>query len=183
MIALYRNRAFLLNNDFLLAGQIQLILRSKWGINLIERVDITNPIVAEKVLNIQIQSYSVEAKIINFYEIPPLKDTIETLKETEETFFGYYLNGELCGVISIKIEKGIIDIHRLMVHPEHFNKGIASRLLSFIEENKEDCEMIIVATGTKNEPAVNFYLKNGFLETGKKRVSEQLSLSFFKKKI
>ena len=155
----------------------------KLGINLIKKIDITNPIVAEKVLNIQIRSYSVEAKIISFYEIPPLKDTIETLKKTEETFFGYYLNGELCGVISIKIEKGIIDIHRLMVHPEHFNKGIASSLLSFIEENIEDCETIIVATGTKNEPAVTFYLKNGFFERGKKSVPEQLSLSFFKKKM
>ena len=150
---------------------------------MIEKVDISNPIVAKKVLNIQMRSYSVEAKIIDFYEIPPLKDTIDTLQQSGETFFGYYINRELCGVISIKTEKGIIDIHRLMVHPEHFKKGIASKLLDFIEKNKGDCETIIVATGTKNEPAVTFYLKNGFLETGKKMVSERLSLSFFKKKI
>lgn len=150
---------------------------------MIIKVDITNSIVAEKVLNIQMRSYSVEAKIIGFYDIPPLKDTIETLQESEKTFFCYYLNGELCGVVSIKIEKSIIDIHRLMVHPEHFKKGIASKLLDFIEENKENCDAIIVATGTKNEPAVNFYLKNGFFKTGQKTISEQLSLSFFKKKI
>ncbi|QFG00191.1 GNAT family N-acetyltransferase [Psychrobacillus glaciei] len=150
---------------------------------MIEKVDISNLIVAKKVLNIQMRSYSVEAKIIDFYEIPPLKDTIDTLQQSGETFFGYYINRELCGVISIKIEKGIIDIHRLMVHPEHFKKGIASKLLDFIEKNKGDCVTIIVATGTKNEPAVTFYLKNGFLKTGKKMVTERLSLSFFKKKI
>nr|WP_233505295.1 GNAT family N-acetyltransferase [Sporosarcina sp. BI001-red] len=81
---------------------------------------------------------------------------MESLQKSEETFFGYYLNEELCGVITIKIEKGIIDIHRLMVHPVHFKKGIASRLFNFIEENKKDCETIIVSTGAENVPAETF---------------------------
>lgn len=150
---------------------------------MIKRIDITDPEKAKEVLNIQILSYKVEAEIINFYDIPPLKDTVQSLQQSGETFFGYYLKKELCGVISIKAYDRIIDIHRLMVHPDHFRKGIAKMLLKFIEDNKEKFETIIVSTGSKNAPAVDFYLKMGFSKTGEKTVSEGLSLTSFKKEI
>jgi ribosomal protein S18 acetylase RimI-like enzyme len=149
---------------------------------MIKKIDITNPKLAEDVLKIQIPSYKVEAELIDFYEIPPLKDTIDTLQQCGETFYGYYLNDELSGVISIKIGKGIMDIHRLMIHPKHFRKGIARMLLEFIESNEEDIETIIVSTGSKNAPAINFYEKNGFSITEETRVTEHLSLTSFKKK-
>jgi ribosomal protein S18 acetylase RimI-like enzyme len=150
---------------------------------LIKKIDITNLKLAEEVLNIQIPSYKVEAEIIDFYDIPPLKDTVYTLKQCGETFFGYYLKEELCGVISIKVENGIIDIHRLMVHPKHFKKGIAESLLDFIENDNEGLETIIVSTGSKNTPAVTFYLKNGFSKTEEISITERLSITSFKKEI
>lgn len=150
---------------------------------MIKKIDITNPRFAEEVLNIQIPSYKVEAEIIDFYEIPPLKDTVETLQQCRETFFGYYISEELCGAISIKVEKDVMDIHRLIVHPKYFRKGIAKMLLDFIESQFEGIETIIVSTGSKNTPAVNFYEKNGFSKIGETRVNERLSLTAFKKKI
>lgn len=148
---------------------------------MIKKIDITNLKLAEEVLNIQIPSYKIEAEIIDFYDIPPLKDTVYTLQQCGETFFGYYLEEELCGVISIKAENGIIDIHRLMVHPKHFKKGIAKVLLDFIENDNEGFETIIVSTGSKNTPAVTFYLKNGFLKTEEISITERLSITSFKK--
>ena len=150
---------------------------------MIKTIDITNRKFAEEVLNIQIPSYKVEAEIIDFYEIPPLKDTVETLQQCRETFFGYYISEELCGAISIKVENDVMDIHRLIVHPKYFRKGIAKMLLDFIESHLEDIETIIVSTGSKNTPAVNFYEKNGFSKIGETRVNERLSLTSFKKKI
>lgn len=150
---------------------------------MIKKIDITNPEVSKEVLNIQIPSYNVEAKIIDFYDIPPLKDTVQSLQQCGETFFGYYLNKELCGVISIKTDGRIIDIHRLMVHPKHFRKGIAEKLLNFIEVELEKFEAIVVSTGTQNAPAVAFYLKNGFLKTEEIQITEFLSLTTFKKQL
>lgn len=150
---------------------------------MIKHIDITNPESSKVVLNIQILSYKVEAKIIDYYDIPPLKDTVQSLQQSRETFFGYFLNNELCGVISIKTDNRMVDIHRLMVHPNHFRKGIAKRLLSFVEGYFENIERIIVSTGTNNTPAVSFYLNSGFTETGEKRISKSLSLTFFKKEI
>ena len=124
---------------------------------MIKKIDITNSKLAKEVLNIQIPSYKVEAEIIDFYEIPPLNDTVETLQQCGETFFGYYLSEKLCGVISIKTEKNVMDIHRLIVHPKYFRKGIAKMLLDFIESNIEGIETIIVSTGSENTPATYFY--------------------------
>src|SRR5699024_12347757 len=69
-----------------------------------------------------------------------------SLQQCGETFYGYYSNGWLCGVVSIKTAKCVIDIHRLMVHPNHFRKGIAKKLLNFVEGNKEKFKTIIVST-------------------------------------
>jgi ribosomal protein S18 acetylase RimI-like enzyme len=150
---------------------------------LIKLIDISNRNNAKEVLSIQIPSYEVEAKIIGYYEIPPLKDTVDTLQKCEETFFGYYENTELCGAISLKVvDDNIVDIHRLIVHPNHFRKGIAQLLLNFVISNF-DVKKVEVATGSKNTPAVNFYIKNGFEKTKEVTVNEQLSLTFFEKKL
>ncbi|GAE37466.1 GNAT family N-acetyltransferase [Halalkalibacter akibai] len=98
------------------------------------------------------------------------------------TFVGYYVNEELCGAISIKVVDREVDIYRLIVHPNHFRKGIAQLLLNFIER-KFDVKTIKVATGSKNEPAVSFYKKNGFQNTKEVMVGDQLSLTYFEKKI
>lgn len=149
---------------------------------MIKIIDISNRKNAEDVLNIQIPSYKVEAEIIGSYEIPPLKDTVHTLQHCGETFFGYYENEKLCGIISIKVDDDEVDIHRLIVHPKHFRRGIAQLLLNFIE-TKFEVETIKVATGSKNTPAVNFYKKNGFQNIKRIIVNEQLSLTFFEKKL
>ncbi|MBB3153404.1 GNAT superfamily N-acetyltransferase [Paenibacillus endophyticus] len=133
-------------------------------------------------LGIQMPSYKVEAELIGFEELPPLKDTVETLIVCGEDFYGYYLDSELCGAIAIKREEEIIDIHRLMVHPEHFRKGIAKELLLYVERLAGSEDVIVVATGTENVPAVSFYKQSGFVETDVFLVEGQLSITSFQKK-
>lgn len=149
---------------------------------MIKEIDIRDRKAAEEVLSVQIPSYKVEAELIECSEIPPLKDTVDTLQKCGETFFGYYLNEALCGAISLKEENNKIDIHRLNVHPDHFRKGIAQKLLEFIE-SKEGIKSLIVSTGSKNTPAINFYEKNGFKKVNQISVNEHLSLTSFEKKI
>ncbi len=150
---------------------------------MIIKLDITDNEIAEKVLNIQIPSYSVEATLIGFNEIPLLKETIDSLKKCGETFFGFLIEGELAGAISFKIEGHVLDIHRLMVHPNHFRKGIAKALFYFVEHNFGDLSEMIVSTGTDNIPAVNFYQNFGFVISGKRTVAENLSLTSFLKRM
>ena len=150
---------------------------------MIVRMDITNSRIAEEVLAIQLESYKVEADLIGYDQLPPLMDSVKRLQTCGETFFGFYLNEELNGVISIKVHHNVIDIHRLMVHPQHLKKGIAQELLGFIENNVKHSESIIVSTGSLNTPAINFYLKNGFSKTGVIEMNENLSITSFEKKL
>lgn len=149
----------------------------------VKPINVKDKEIAENLLKLQIPAYMVEAKLINFFDIPPLKDTVETLRKCGEQFFGYFIEDELCGAISYKVQGKILDIHRLIVHPNHFRKGIAKQLFQFMEEHIEGIDKIVVSTGTKNFPAVEFYLKRGFSIERVVQVTEELSLSFFEKKM
>ncbi|MFH5779308.1 GNAT family N-acetyltransferase [Heyndrickxia oleronia] len=138
--------------------------------------------IAQKILKVQIPSYRVEADIIGYSDIPPLKDTVEHIQKCQETFYGYIIEEELCGVISFKVNNGVVDIHRLIVHPNHFRKGIAQHLLDHILRSKDYVAMK-VSTGSKNTPAVQLYYKNGFQKIEEIVVDESLSISCFEKQL
>ncbi len=150
---------------------------------MIRKIDITIIKNTEDVLCLQRLSYAIEAHLIGFDEIPPLKDTVMTLHNCNEVFYGYYEKEQLSGAISFQVADGVMDIHRLMVHPDHFRKGIAKRLLNYVESNENDVETVIVSTGSKNLPAVKFYKRNGFIKTAETTVAEDLSITSFKKKV
>ena len=138
---------------------------------------------AKCVLNLQKASYKVEAEIMDFYDIPPLNDTIDSLKSCDEIFCGYYINDILAGIISYKIIENVLDISRVAVHPHFFRMGIAGKLINFIEEINRDISEAVVCTGKKNLPAVNLYLKNGFKKTKDIEVEKGIYLTEFNKTV
>ncbi|MCM3707287.1 MULTISPECIES: GNAT family N-acetyltransferase [Cytobacillus] len=147
---------------------------------MIKEINIKDRKAAEQVLSIQLPAYKIEAQIINYPDLPPLKDTANTLHITGETFFGYFIGARLCGAVSFKEKNDVLDIHRLVVHPDYFRKGIAQKLLNFIE-GRQMIKKCIVTTGTKNTHAVTFYLKNGFREVEKIYINELLTITAFEK--
>ncbi|MER2040523.1 GNAT family N-acetyltransferase [Desemzia incerta] len=149
---------------------------------MIKKIDLKNSEQAKEVLQLQISAYKVEAELIEYDAIPPLKDTIETLQQTDELFYGIYEQNELFGAISIKIDHHIMDIHRLVVHPKNFRKGYAQMLLDFIEK-EFIVDKIIVSTGCKNLPAVSFYKKNQFRLVREALIENRLKLCYFEKLI
>jgi len=143
---------------------------------MFKKIDITNPDIAKEVLNIQLPAYQIEAKLIGF-------DEIDSLQQCGETFYGYYINGNLCGVISFVIESFVLDIHRLFVDPKYFRKGIAKQLLDHILNVETGFDTVIVKTGNKNIPALRFYQKYGFAQEEDLIINEQLSMAQFSMKI
>ncbi len=137
--------------------------------------------IVKDIRNLQLLAYKIEAEIIQYDRLPPLLDTIDSIQQCNETYFGYFEQGNLCGVISINVIDSVIDIHRLMVHPKHFRKGIANSLLHFIEKSEVGAKEIIVSTGKKNKPAIKFYEKHGFTRVKDMNITEGLSISCFKK--
>ncbi|MED1204640.1 GNAT family N-acetyltransferase [Heyndrickxia acidicola] len=146
---------------------------------MIKILDITDVEAAESVLRIQLPAYNIEAKLLNFYDIPPLHETVNSLLESRETFFGFYQEDELAGVISISFEDNHLVICRLIVHPLHFRKGIGSALLQHVVDSYPEASCFKVSTGEKNEPAVRLYHSFGFQKTGKSEIAPDVYISHF----
>ncbi|MBE7121484.1 GNAT family N-acetyltransferase [Bacillus cereus] len=119
---------------------------------------------ALSILNVQIPAYEIEAKYINSTAIPRLYDTVTDIQNCDETFYGYYLENSIIGFISFKVDADVVDVHRLVVSPDYFNKGIATKLLLFIFDMFSSSKTYIVQTGKENMPALSLYKKHGFIE-------------------
>jgi ribosomal protein S18 acetylase RimI-like enzyme len=137
----------------------------------------TEETIATQILQVQKLSYEVEAKIIEFEGIPGLKETIDDVIKSEETFIGMYSEDQIVGVLSFTMDETTIDICRLVVHPSIFKQGIASKLISHLISNYGDSKTIIVHTGTKNSPAINLYKKFHFIESEQFLIEDTLSIT------
>ncbi len=107
---------------------------------------------------------------------------MEELLESSETFFGYFIGEELAGALSYTYDNKELTICRMVVHPNHFRKGIAEALFKYIEKEHPDLTIIKVSTGKDNAPAKGFYLKNGFILVGDLEVVPGLYISNFEKR-
>jgi ribosomal protein S18 acetylase RimI-like enzyme len=148
---------------------------------MIKKLNLKDEVITKSVLELQMASYKIEADIIGFQEIPPLKDTIKSLKESEEIFYGYYINDVLTGIISFKIIETVLDIHRVAVHPDFFRMGIAEKLINYVEKLESNIYKITVCTGKTNLPAVNLYIKNGYRKIKNIEISPNVYLTEFVK--
>jgi GNAT superfamily N-acetyltransferase len=149
----------------------------------IRKLEINDAVTANQVLALQKQSYRVEAELIGTDKIPPLMESLDELMACGETFFGFYEKGEIVAALSYKRDNEVIDIHRIMVHPNHFRKGLARQLLISLVEFEKGARKLLVSTGSVNKPAVSLYEKLGFIKVGETVVGDELSLTHFLKRL
>lgn len=149
---------------------------------MIRKVNHHNEYTAKAIQRIQRPAYLVEAELMGFEGIPQLKESTIEIQNSGETFLGYMEQEVLLGFISYKKENNIVDIHRLVVNPEHFRKGIGRKLLAYLMEEFEGMEFI-VSTGKMNKPAKNLYTSFGFVETEDFEVVPGIFCTTLKKEI
>jgi ribosomal protein S18 acetylase RimI-like enzyme len=149
---------------------------------MIKRLNVLDYKTAESIVELQKKSYMVEAELIGFYDIPPLKDTAASIRQCDEVFYCYYEEEVLAGLISYKLEKDVLDIYRVAVHPEYFRRGIARQLIEYISDINKGTGRIVVSTGLKNQPAVSLYLGLGFKKVGEMEVAEGVFIACFEKR-
>lgn len=147
---------------------------------MIQILDHRKEEIAAAIVAVQIPAYRVEADLIGFDGIPALQDTPSAIMASNEYFVGYSEDGSLIGVISYESGEREIDICRLVVHPDHFRKGIASKLLRHVLElTALSDKQVVVSTGRDNGPAVAFYKRYGFVETGTREVAPGFFIANF----
>ncbi|MCR2807126.1 GNAT family N-acetyltransferase [Paenibacillus soyae] len=135
--------------------------------------------IAQYILDVQLPAYRVEAELIGYDDIPPLRDTVDTIRNSKETFVGYFIEQELAGFISYESADDAIDLCRMVVHPGYFRRGIAKRLLAYVLADAASSKKVTVSTGARNEPAKSLYRGFGFVLAKELEVAPGLSLAFF----
>ena len=151
------------------------------GGEMIRELNIQDNEMVQDILDIQIPAYQMEAALIEYWEIPPLKDTLEKIKASGESFYGYFEGEKLLGVISYMVDGDVMDICRLVVHVDCFRKGIAKKLLMYVETNMTGIKKMKVSTGSKNTPAMKLYKSQGFEKCQVVEVDEGLQITEFRK--
>ncbi|WP_163098810.1 GNAT family N-acetyltransferase [Peribacillus alkalitolerans] len=143
-------------------------------------LDLNDNMILDELFLIQQASYMVEANLINFYDIPPLKESKAQLKRCNEAFIGWFVENKLAGAVSYTKEGHELAICRLIVHPDHFRKGIASKLLEELL-SMYPSHRFIVSTGKDNTPAKRLYEKKGFRWLHDLEAAPRFYLSFFER--
>ena len=131
---------------------------------MIVKINQNDPFIAKKIHSIFQLSYTVEAKILEAHDFPPLKRKEDDFMQCSNIFFGFQENEEIIGIIEVVKSLQKVHIQSLVVHPKSFRKGVASSLIKFILD-KYTQYILTVETGVKNLPAVKLYTKFGFKET------------------
>lgn len=141
-----------------------------------------NVALADEILAIQIPSYNIEATLIGFSEIPQLKDSVDSIMMSGESFIGYRLEHEWAGFLSYSVEKDTMEICRLVVHPRHFRKGVGGKLIKAslaLASGKK----ITVSTGSENQPALNLYQHFGFEKVNEIEIAPGVLLSLLERTV
>jgi ribosomal protein S18 acetylase RimI-like enzyme len=125
-------------------------------------LDLADDATLQRLMAVQRAAYRVEADLIGAISLPPLHETPAQLRACGEHFLGAYLDGELAGAVGYKRDGALVDIHRLVVDPAAFRRGLATRLLDELERHEADARDWTVGTGRDNAPARALYERRGF---------------------
>lgn len=119
---------------------------------------------AEEILTVQKMAYQKEAELYNNYDIPPLTQTIDSLKEQFKThiFLKAVNEGKITGTVRAYEKAGVCHVGRLAVRPDHQRQGIGSSLLNEIEKYFKPGYFELFA-GTKSNENINLYKKLGYI--------------------
>ncbi|QDX82120.1 hypothetical protein B9N43_13225 [Denitratisoma sp. DHT3] len=122
---------------------------------------------AEAILSLQKRAYESEARLYDDWFIPPLTQSLSSLKD--EILAGgalKYSQGEvIIGSVRASFQDGKCEIGRLIVAPEFQGQGIGSTLLKAIEARFPQAHSFELFTGSKSDGNMGvseFLCKRGF---------------------
>jgi ribosomal protein S18 acetylase RimI-like enzyme len=139
---------------------------------------------AHELLTLQRLAYQSEAAIYGLYDIPPLTQTLAEMEADLErqTVLKAVLDGQIVGSVRAYAQGGACHIGRLIVHPDHQDRGLGTRLMRAIEGAfAGECARFELFTGHKSARNLYLYHKLGYTEFKRETVNGQLAIVFLEK--
>ena len=128
---------------------------------------------------LQLEAYQSEAALIGSKELPPLKESKESIRSSKEKFIGIWQYGELVAAISFTIAPEKIEICKLVVGTQYQRKGYGKRLVQFVLSEYAASKECLVSTASKNIPACRLYLDLNFQELDIQATPEGIDITNF----
>ena len=148
----------------------------------IRALDLGDRDTVDAIVALQRASYRIEADLLGARTLPALTETPRQLRGCGEDFLGAFEGDRLVGAVSWKRSGPVLEIHRMVVHPDRFRRGIAARLLAALDEHEPGVERTVVATGADNPPARRLYERHGFTPVEERVVSGSIEIVMYERR-
>ena len=128
--------------------------------------------------DLQLLAFESEAEMIGSRDVPALMESREHHREDFSNWTTLKLvndAGEIVGAIRYRPDGELIDVGRLMVHPDYRHRGLAQMMLEEVDRACPD-KVRELYTCTKSWINIRLYTKMGY--TAVKEVTENSGLSF-----
>lgn len=116
------------------------------------------------ILKLQKLCFQSEAAIYGACAVPPLSQTLKSIREEfkAKTFLKMTLEGVLAGSIRAYQTEGVVRLEKLMVHPDFQNHGFGGRLIRAAEGLFPDARAFELMTGKESLKNIHLYTKHGY---------------------
>ncbi len=138
---------------------------------------------APALLALQKLAFEPEARACQVWEIPPLQETLEGLREhiAMATVLKAMDGDRLVGAIRGIVTGGTCLIRVLVVSPDLQGRGLGARLLAAIEAAHPQAERFELTTNMIMVGNVRFYLRNGYEVVEQLQHAPTIRLAFMRK--
>lgn len=137
---------------------------------------------AEEILELQKLAYISEAAIYNDFSIPPLKQSLNSIRAQfkQDVFLKAVSQKIIIGSVRASIKGETCYIGRLIVHPQDQDQGVGQRLMKEIEK-AQSAPRYELFTGNKSEKNLYLYRKLGYREFRRETMNDRLTLVYMEK--
>ena len=135
------------------------------------------------ILELQKACYMEEAELYDDFSIPPLIQTMESLKFDfdQGIILKIEFEEEIIGSVRAHVDSDTCKIGRLIVNEKFRNKGLGKLLMNEIENQFKNVKRFELFTGHKSVRNLTLYKKLGYLEFHKQHINENLQFVFLEK--
>ena len=139
---------------------------------------------AEEILVLQRLAYEVEARLYDDWQIPPLTETVEQLRQdiVETVVLTACSAGRIVGSVRGRLtDESACYIGRLIVHPDSRRQGIATRMMRELEMYFPAVPCFELFTGVKSAGNISLYRSLGYEEVRREAHSAKITIIFMRK--
>jgi GNAT superfamily N-acetyltransferase len=138
---------------------------------------------AAAILELQKLAYQSEARLYEDWTLPPLTQTLDSLRAefADSVILKAVADGRIVASVRARRVDGAWHIGRLVVHPRFQGMGLGTRLMRHIERESKETRQFRLFTGHRSAGNIRLYERLGYVRSREEVVSPAVTLVFMEK--